>query len=339
MSKSWQDGLKGDSLSWLLKHESPDVRSLALRHLANLPPGDPALTEAAHHAHSSGPIAAVLAEMHPQGYWVKPGAGYNPKYCSTVWALILLAQLGASASVDKRVAAACAYMLENALTANGQFGYNGMPSGTIDCLQGNLCWALVTLGCDDSRLAQAYEWMARSVTGEGVAPANNRKAITRYYAYKCGPDFACGANYGQSCAWGAVKVMLAFGVCPPAHRTPLVERAIQRGVDFLFSVEPATAAYPSGITERPSGNWWKFGFPVFYITDILQLAEALAALGYGRDPRLARTVEIIREKQDDQGCWELEYNYASKTWGNYGKKGQPNPWVTLRALRLLKSIT
>ncbi len=335
MSKSWQDDLKGDSLSWLLEHESPDVRSLALRHL---PPGDPALLEAARLAHSRGPVAAVLAEMNPQGYWVKPGAGYNPKYRSAVWALILLAQLGASAAVDERVATACAYMLENALTENGQFGYNGTPSGTIDCLQGNLCWALVTLGCDDPRLAQAYEWMARSVTGEGVAPASDRKAITRYYAYKCGPDFACGANYGQPCAWGAVKVMLAFGVCPAAYRTPLVERSIQRGVDFLFSVDPATAAYPSGVAERPSGNWWKFGFPVFYITDLLQLAEALAATGYARDPRLARTVEIIREKQDDQGRWALEYNYASKTWGNYGKKGQPNPWVTLRALRLLKAI-
>lgn len=48
----------GKSLSWLLEHESPDVRSLALRHLADLPPGDPALLEAARLAHSRGPVAA-----------------------------------------------------------------------------------------------------------------------------------------------------------------------------------------------------------------------------------------------------------------------------------------
>jgi hypothetical protein len=31
--------------------------------------------------------------MNPAGNWVKPG--YSPKYRSTVWALILLAELGA----------------------------------------------------------------------------------------------------------------------------------------------------------------------------------------------------------------------------------------------------
>ena len=46
----------------------------------------------------------------------------------------------------------------------------GAPSGTIDCLQGNLCWALLELGCDDPRLDGAFDWMARTVTGEGMAP-------------------------------------------------------------------------------------------------------------------------------------------------------------------------
>ena len=66
------------------------------------------------------------------------------------------------------------------------------------------------LGYADPRLEPAYEWMARSVTGEGVAPQEDKTAPLRYYAYKCGPRFACGANYGLPCAWGAAKVMLAF---------------------------------------------------------------------------------------------------------------------------------
>jgi hypothetical protein len=325
------------TLEWLLDPASPGVRYLALRDLLGLPPDDPELAAAQKVAHANGPIAAILAEMHPDGYWSKPGPGYNPKYFSTVWSLITLAQLGASIALDGRIARACACLLDASLTPRGQFTVNGAPSGTIDCLQGNLCAALVALGYEDRRLDLAFEWMARSVTGEGVAPAVERDAPLRYYAYKCGPTFACGANGRLPCGWGATKVMLAFGGWLRQRRTPLVERAIRQGVDFLFSTDPAGADYPS-TTGKPSSSWRKFGFPVFYVTDILQVVEALVALGYGGDPRLANALDLIRRKQDEQGRWALEYDYAGKTWVDFGPKKQPNPWVTLRARRVLKNV-
>ena len=132
--------------------------------------------------------------------------------------------------------------------------------------------------------------------------------------------------------------MLAFSVLPKEQHTPLIESAIQQGVDFLFSVDPAGATYPSGFADKPSGNWWKFGFPVFYVTDILQIVEALVGLGHRDDPRLANALDLIREKQDENGCWSLEYSYTGKTWVDFGKKKEPNKWVTLRALRVLKEF-
>jgi hypothetical protein len=158
----------------------------------------------------------------------------------------------------------------------------------------------------------------------------------RYYAGNCGPVFACGANNKRSCAWGGVKVMLAFSRWAVGRRSPLIESAIQTGVDFFFSIDPASAEYPCGWSSKPSGNWWKFGFPVFYVTDLLQLVDALVGLGYGADPRLANALEIVREKQDENGRWALDYDYKGKTWAEFGEKKQPNPWVTIRALRVLK---
>jgi len=327
--------LRDDVLDWLLEPAHPGVRYLALRDLLRCPPDDPRLTAARAEAHTHGPIAAVLAEMNDEGYWVKPGPGYSPKYHGTVWSMILLGQLGASVLQDERVGRACAYLLDHALTPGGQFAYNAAPSGTFDCLQGNLSTALLDMGYDDPRLETAFEWMARSVTGEGIAPASDRQTLVRYGAYKCGPRFACGANHQLPCAWGAVKVMLAFGKWPKERRTPLIERGIQAGVDFLFSTDPALADYPSGDNDQPSGNWWKFGFPVFYVADLLQNAEALVSLGFKDDPRLAHALDLIREKHGADGRWPMEYNYGSKTWGDFGWKGRPNKWVTLRALRVL----
>lgn len=335
---SWQDQLKGDSLSWLLETDTPEVRYLALRDLLDCHPADPELISARAAAHQKGPIAAILAGMDDAGFWITPGPGYNPKYRSTVWSVTLLAQLGASVAEDKRISQACNCLLEHALTKGGQFTYTGAPSGTIDCLQGNLSWALLELGCDDPRLELAFDWMARSVTGEGIASSVDRQVPVRYYASKCGPSFACGSNNKMPCAWGGAKVMLAFGKWPKDRRTPVIKRAIQAGVDFLFSVDPADATYPSGYGKKPSQNWWKFGFPIFYITDLLQVVEALVVLGYGNDPRLSRALALVREKQDENGRWALDYGYTGKTWADFGATKQLNKWVTLRALRVLKVV-
>jgi hypothetical protein len=324
-------------LNWLQEPDDIGVRYLAMRDLVKA--GGKELLAAQKAAHTEGPIATVLGKMQKEGYWEKPGAGYYPKYTATVWSLILLAQLDASPAIDKRVATASSYILENGLIKDGHFTVNGLPSGTADCLQGNACASLLDLGCDDPRLDKAFEWMARSVTGEGVATMTDKNAPLRYYAGKCGPNFACGSNNKLPCAWGGTKVMLAFSKLPKEKRTPMIDRAIKAGVDFFFSKDPAKADYPSGYSAKPSGNWWKFGFPVFYVTDILQIAEALCGLGYGGDPRLADTLKLIEEKQDKQGRWLLEYDYTGKTWVDFGPKKQPNKWVTLRALRVLQYLT
>ena len=334
---AWNDRLTADALPWLLKKDDPGPRYRAMRDVLGLPEDDPELRRARRAAHARGPIAAILAAMDPAGYWETPGPGYNPKYRSSVWSLILLAELGARIEEDRRLATATTYILDHALAPGGQFTASGAPSGTADCLQGNLLWALVELGSHDDRLRAALDWMARSVTGEGIAPAGNRTATVRYYAGKYGPTFACGSNLKQPCAWGGVKVMLALGRFP-GRPTPVVKRAIARGGEFLLAGDPAGARYPTTFSNRPSRNWWKFGFPVFYVTDLLQNVEALAAAGFARDPRLARAIDLIYEKQDTLGRWSLDYDYAGKTWVDFGRKNEPNKWVTLRALRTLKAV-
>ena len=119
----------------------------------------------------------ILAEMDEAGFWAKPGPGYNPKYRGTVWSLITLAQLGAHVSCDERIGQGCSYVMDHSFREGGRFTMRGTPSSAIDCLQGNLCAAFCDLGFDDPRLEEAYEWMARSVTGEGV-PCSSKDGTT-----------------------------------------------------------------------------------------------------------------------------------------------------------------
>jgi hypothetical protein len=323
-------------MEWLLDPEDPGALYLTQLHITHPSPDE--LQKSKKTAHEQGPIAKILDAMHPDGYWEKEGAGYLPKYRSAVWSLILLAQLGADASSDPRIAQACSYFLDNAMTDNGQISSNGRPSGTVDCLQGNMLAALLDLGWEDERLEGGFEWMARTITGEGIAPMSDKKAPLRYYSGQIGPGFECGANNKLPCAWGGTKSMLAFSKLPVADRSPLITKAIDQGVDFFFSCDPATAEYPNGWNPKPSGNWWKFGFPVFYVTDLLQICEALARHGYGKDPRLENALQLILDKMTPDGKWLLEYGYQGKSWVDFGEKKKPSKWVTIRAYKTLGLI-
>jgi hypothetical protein len=336
---SWTEVLRANPLPWLLDDTTPAVRHLALRQLLDRPAGAPEVTASLRAAMRTHPIAEILAHQQPEGYWAKPGAGYSPKYISTVWQVIFLDQLGADPA-DRRVARACAYVLDHTQAKNGGFGASGVkddavmppPSRAIHCLTGNLLRALLGFGwLEDERVRRAITWQAQIATGEDNP---------RYYASGAsGPGFACAANDGLPCAWGATKVMLAFARIPPARRTPGVERAIQRGVQLVLNVDPATAAYPMGYgNTRPNGSWFKLGFPSGYVADVLQVMEALCELGYGGDPRLQHSVAWLLNKQDASGRWKNENAYTGKLWSDIDAQGQPSKWVTLRACRVLKLV-
>jgi hypothetical protein len=339
MADKWADEIRGDGLQWLLEKDqaNPGPRLFALTDLCELAPDDPQVVAARKSVMKHGPVPALFDAQDPEGYWIEPGPGYRPKYKSTVWSIILLAMLGADGG-DPRAQLAGDYILDHAIAKTGAFSISGAPSTAIYCLNGNLIAALYDLGWgDDPRLQQAIEWLARVTTGEGVAAVEEKEAPLRYYkGGVTGPTFQCGGNQALSCAWGALKTMLAFSRIPEAARSELVTKAIEVGIEFLFSRDPAAADYPMGWSEKPNRSWWKFGFPIFYITDMLQTLEVLCAFGYGGDSRLEAAYRLLLEKQDDEGRWPLEYSYKGKTIVDIEQKGKPSKWVTLRALRVLK---
>ena len=328
---------QGDLLPWLLEEGNPAVRHLALRELLDRPAGDPEVVRARDAAMRSDPIAAILAAQEPEGYWVKPGPGYAPKYRGTVWQVIFLDQLGAD-GVDPRVRAACAYLLAHSQAESGGFAASGShllapppPSAVIHCLNGNLLRALIGFGwLDDPRVQRAIDWQACAITGEGD--------LHFYRSGTSGPGFCCAANDHLPCAWGAIKALRGLARIPADRRSPQVERAIGAGAAFLLSHDPAIADYPAGWgNTRPNGSWFKPGFPSGYVADVLQNLEVLCELGFAGDPRLRPALAWLLAKRDEHGRWENKYAYNDKTWVDFERQGQPSKWVTLRACRVLRA--
>ncbi|MFC1861513.1 nitrogen fixation protein NifH [Chloroflexota bacterium] len=337
---SWKDKLHKNPIPWLLEPDTtqPAIRYFTLRDILGRSNDDNEVKESLAANMLTGPVPAILAAQERDGYWDKPGPGYGPKYRGTQWAIVFMAQLGADGT-HPRVRTGCEYVLNHTIADNGSLSMNGAPSGFTHCMAGNLGAALIDLGwLADQRLRAALGWQAQTITGEGVADPTRRDTNKRYYkSGTSAPLFACSVNAGLPCAWGAVKAMLAFSKVPPSLRTQRVKVAIQRGIAFLLSHDPAVADYPFGMGNRPNSSWFKFGYPIGYITDVLQNLEVLVTLGQAQDPRLDNAMKLLISKQDNQGRWPLEYTYNGKSWVDIEKKGQPSKWVTLRALRVLKA--
>ena len=332
----WRDHLEADPLPWLLAEEAPAVRHRVLRELLDQPADDPLVADARARAMHTDPIASILAAQQPEGWWVKPGGGYSPKYTGTVWSLIFLDQLGADGT-DPRIRAGCEYLIEHTQAAGGGFGWSGgarmpAPSTVAHCLNGNLLRALIGFGwLDDERIQRSIAWQAAAITGEGE--------IQWYRSATSGPNFECAVNEHLPCGWGAAKAVLALARVPATERSPEVTRALDAGVEFLLGVDPATARYPMGWgNTRPSGSWFKLGFPSGYVADILQVMEAVCEAGAGGDPRLANAIDWLLAQQDGDGRWPNRYRYNGKMHIDIDEPRGPSRWVTLRACRVLKMV-
>lgn len=328
-----------DVLDWLLEKKDPGVRYFALRDLLGAGPDDVEFRAARRATVRASPVREILEAQKPEGFWVRPGPGYGPKYTGTVWQIIFLGQFGADGR-DRRVRRAVDYVLDHSRAPCGGFSANAAASGLVHCLQGNLAAAMLEMGFgDDPRLEQALDWLARSITGEGIAPADSRDSPVRYLrSANSAPGFCCSANNQLPCAWGAIPAMDALSRLPASARTPAIRRAIKVGTDFLLSRDPAIADYPMGYARTPSRSWFQFGYPMGYVTDALRNAEVLVALGRGKDRRLKSLAEWILSKRGSDGRWRLEYSYNGKTWFTLERKGQSSKWVTLRALRALRGM-
>jgi hypothetical protein len=267
-----------------------------------------------------GPVPAILALQHPDGWWGRPDVTYKPlMYRSTAWQLMFLAELGADTG-DERMRRGCEYVLQSMQTDRGDFPTHGVqyhkfaPADML-CYDAMTTWALLRLGYrNDPRLERALSFIAQAIKDVG---------------------FRCHFNGDNPCAWGAVKALRALAEVPADRRSAEVQGAIKAGVAFLLDGDLARATYPTKPGGEISQQWFRFGFPRGYQSDILQAVEVLIDLGYAQDARLQQALDFVLQKRRPDGSWRLDET-PRVMWVPLEMRGQPSKWITLLASRVLK---
>ena len=134
---------------------------------------------------------------------------------------------------------------------------------------------------------------------------------------------------------GAAKTLRALSMIPPGERSEGIEAIIEREVEnVLRNGVYRYLRNPDG-TRKEKAGWKRFGFPLFYQSDALEVLDVLTRLGV-RDGRMENSVRLVLEAQGDDGRWPLKHTFNGKMWVDVDVKHQPSKWITLRAIRALK---
>lgn len=327
----WKSTLKADPTDWLLEGDNPSVQYFALTEIVGKSENDKEVAEAKKKISENEIVRKILAKQKPEGYWGARGDFYISKYKGTVWNFIILAEFGADGK-DEHIKKTCEFILENSQDhESGGFSYRSEPErggshdGVLPCLTGNVVWCLIRFGLlDDQRVQRGIEWIVkyqRFDDGIKMAP----KGWPYEERERC---------WGRHCChMGVVKALKALAEIPVGKRSEDVKATIERGAEYMLKHHVHKRSHDLSRVSKP--GWLRFGFPLMWNTDSLEILSILTRLGL-KDERMQEALDLVVSKQDYEGKWKLENTFNGRFLVNIEQKGKPSKWITLNALKVLK---
>jgi len=348
---NWKSVLNEDPSGWLLEKDNPSVRYLTLTQLLEKGENDPDVIRTKGEIPEYGPVKKIFSKQKEGGYWENPDTPYLPKYKSTYWQIIIFSQLGLSIENDN-VRKACEFIFkfqheDGGFTIFKEEGVMGeylwwknkqekrgkpvplfdnwskqiIKENEITCLTGNLVASLFRLGYkEDSRIKKAVQWLINVQNSDG--------------GWLC-PYWRAHIKDKHSCFIGTIATLEAFSEIPEKQRTDEMKRCIEASAQFFLMHRLYKADHHN--FEVINSYWLNFNFPVFWY-DILRGLLVLTKLGYASDGRIQDAADVLIKKQADGGRWNLDKTPGGRMHASLGKIGEPNKWVTLNVLRVLKRM-
>jgi hypothetical protein len=314
------------TIEWLLERDEPSIRYLTLTQLLGNRESDSEVREAKRRVGRSGWAAEILSRRDPAGWWVRDRGWMEPRFLSTHWNMLALADLGASREIPE-VSRSAEYWMGKSPLEGGGIGGFGKGKGH-HCYTANMARALIRLGYeDDPRVRKTLEWIVATAHPKG--------------GWTC--RFSTGGP-APSRTLDAWEGLGAFAAYPHSKWTASMQTCVDRGAEYYLEHE----LHLQGQRYDP---WYRFHWPTHYYYDLLVGLDCLTALGYGHDRRLGFALDLVRKKQRRDGRWALDavqpdYDEESAAWiAEHPEKrptpltfepaGAPSKMITLRALLVL----
>lgn len=310
-------------LEWLLEGEQPSIRYRTLTELMGRKESDPEVKEAKRNILKHGWAAEILSARRPGGGWTDAATQYLPKYTSTNWMMLVLADLGLTKK-EPVIAELCEFWMEGFSATNGAVGGLSRRKPHY-CVAGNMARALIQFGYgEDTRVRKTMEYFV------SIADHNG--------GWSC---FGSGRNLDS---WEALS---AFAVYPRSQWSPSMKDTVEKAAEFYLQRE-------LHVQGDPYEPWMRFHYPAHYYYDVLVGLGFMTALGYGGDKRLGFALSLLKKKRRRDGRWILDAlhpdveggaaafyekhpDHRPTPWG-LEEPGRPSKMITLNALKILSNV-
>jgi len=315
-------------VDWLLEEENPSVRFWALQQLRGRKRSDAEVVAAQHTVMQSECVKAILKAQKPEGHWENRESMYLPKYTASTHSLLILAELGAEPTTAIRRGVEYMFLFQR---DSGHFltdipkTERGRATTMTDacCLDGNILYYQLHFGyLEDAHTKRLIQFLLNDHSKD--------------YGWRC-RSYPIDKNkvFPANCYMGAVKALKGLSMIPEKDRSADLRSVIQAEEESILSNQVYRYLRgPKGERKEKAG-WKRFGFPLFYQSDVLEVLDVLTGLGL-HDERMSDAIELVEKARGPDGTWALKNTFNGKMLCNIDTKNRPSKWVTLRAMRVLK---
>ncbi len=247
---------------------------------------------------------------------------YSPNFKSTLWTLLLLADIKAPVDIPPIKPSILLITERFYDLEHGIFRLPDMCRFPIPCLNGNMIYLHHYFETSHSETPDKtigfFATYQRFDDGDFKTPKS--------YPY-CSNIFCYGKH---TCYWGVIKLLKGISFIPKIQRTKEAQQLIENCIDFVLHHEVCFSSHHRDeFLHRDIG---KLTFPNFYKNDFLEILWLLAREDV-HDRKMSRSLELLRSKMKDGGFWELEKSMNIIV--SIGQKDCANAFITERATEVL----
>jgi Squalene-hopene cyclase C-terminal domain len=310
---TWTESLHANPIPWLLEEENPPVRYWTLLDLLDRPAADPEVQAARAAITAYPPVTGLLATQKRDGYWLNRDY-YLPKHDGTFWVLSMLGDMGLTAE-QEQIRRACEFMFtfqrdDGAFWRRRRVASEGLVwSNAGLCTHGRIVRFLIQFGYGvDARIRHGVDWLLAAQRDDGM--------------------WDCGRPDRPGCLRASLDALRVAVLDPAAAAEPAVQRGARTVYDLLMK---------GGMSKYHVGMpWTALEYPYFDY-GLIPALDALLRLGYtAQQARIAQGIDYLLGRQLRAGSWPLDQKPYRLPF-DVGQPGEPNKWLTLDALRLLKA--
>ena len=219
---------------------------------------------------------------------------YVPNYKSTLWTLVLLADIKTAANNER--------LIKPLKTITEHFWDNehgiftiGKSHFPIPCLNGNMIYLLSYFKYHDDtyiqRVVDFFSEYQRFDDGDFKTP--------KEYPY-----FRNRSCYGKhTCYWGVVKLLKGLSFIPKDKRSDKILILIKKCIDFILLHEVCFSSHNR--SEFLNKYMSKLTFPNMYKSDFLEVLWLLKREEV-KSVHMDRALDLLISKKKPDATWELE---------------------------------